>query len=46
MKKRNAKTSLFWSASVIRLVIGAMSLKITTKSNQFRLPFNKFNANF
>nr|WGD82579.1 DUF255 domain-containing protein [Bacillus subtilis] len=24
----------------------SMSLKITTKSNQFRLPFNKFNANF
>ncbi len=39
LKKQNVKTSLFWSASVIRLVIGGMSLKITKKDNQFRLSF-------
>lgn len=34
-EKAHAKTSRFWSASVIRLVIGAMTLKITNK--QFML---------
>jgi hypothetical protein len=29
LKKQNVKTSWFWSASAIRLVIGAMSIKVT-----------------